>query len=98
MLKNLSLIGMPNLEELWITDGLEIGDEQGGVQYCFPMLTNLHIKRCPKLFVKPWLPPGLEELTFEESMNSCCPQVVRSPVRLHLRSRPPAARLWQFLY
>ncbi|KAG0529195.1 hypothetical protein BDA96_05G077300 [Sorghum bicolor] len=63
----LSLIGMPNLEELWITDGLEIGDEQVGVKYCFPVLTNLHIERCPKLFVKPWLPPGLEILTFEES-------------------------------
>jgi hypothetical protein len=66
-LKNLLLIGMPNWEELWITNGLEIGEEQGGVQYCFPVLTNLHIERCPKLYVKPWLPPCLEKLTFEES-------------------------------
>jgi Leucine-rich repeat (LRR) protein len=65
-LKNLLLIGMPNLEELWITNGLETGEEQVGVQYCFPVLTNLIIKRCPKLFVKPWLPPCLG-LTFEES-------------------------------
>lgn len=31
------------------------------MQYCFP------VKRCPKLYVKPYLPPCLEKLTFEAS-------------------------------
>ena len=66
-MKNLTLTGMPNLEELWITSCLETGQGEVGVQYCFPMLTNLAVKLCPKLYVKPYLPPCLEKLTVERS-------------------------------
>ena len=66
-MKNLTLTGMPNLEELWITSCLETGQGEEGVQYCFPMLTNLAVKLCPKLYVKPYLPPCLEKLTVERS-------------------------------
>ena len=37
------------------------------VRYCFPVLTSLSVKRCPKLYVKPYLPPCLEKLTVERS-------------------------------
>ncbi|XP_062182305.1 putative disease resistance protein RGA4 [Phragmites australis] len=62
-LKYLVLYGMPNLEELWTTtNGLEIGVEEVGEQYCFPVLSRLDIEKCPKLIVEPYFPPCLESL------------------------------------
>ncbi|KAL6868259.1 hypothetical protein ACP4OV_015104 [Aristida adscensionis] len=67
-LKIFSLEGMPNLEELWsTTTGSEIGEEESGARYCFPVLSDLVIKQCPKLIVVPCFPPSLGYLWLEES-------------------------------
>ncbi|PVH33757.1 hypothetical protein PAHAL_8G060100 [Panicum hallii] len=65
---SLNLQGMPSLEELWTTtSGLEIGEEEEGVQYCFPVLSTLFIGNCPKLNVKPNFPQSLEQLRLVKS-------------------------------
>ncbi|KAL6868260.1 hypothetical protein ACP4OV_015105 [Aristida adscensionis] len=67
-LKSFSLQGMPNLEELWTTTtGSEIGEEESGARYCFPVLSDLVIKQCPKLIVLPCFPPSLEHLWLADS-------------------------------
>ncbi|KAJ1266975.1 hypothetical protein BS78_07G021200 [Paspalum vaginatum] len=63
-LKSLMLTGMPNLEELWITSGLGIGNEQVGVQHCFPVLNDLTVRGCPNLYVKPLLATMFGEIEF----------------------------------
>jgi hypothetical protein len=67
-LKTFNLHGMPSLEELWTTtNGLEIGEDEVGVQYCFPVLSTLFIGNCPKLNVKPYFPRSLEQLRLRKS-------------------------------
>ncbi|TVU26292.1 hypothetical protein EJB05_28831 [Eragrostis curvula] len=81
-LKNLWLISMPKLEELWTTtSGLGISEEEDvGKQYCFPVLSHLQIKDCPKLIVEPYFPPSLESLTLtdcNEQLVSFCSSFFR---------------------
>jgi len=67
-LKFLSLVKMPNLEELWTTTtSFEIQGEESEPQHCFPVLSEVCITGCPKLIVKPYFPPSLVTLSFEES-------------------------------
>jgi len=67
-LKTFNLQGMPSLEELWTTtSGLDIGEEEEGVRYCFPVLSALFIGNCPKLNVKPYFPQSLEQLRLVKS-------------------------------
>jgi hypothetical protein len=67
-LQSLNLLGMANLEELWTTtSGFEIQAEELGAQCCFPVLSELCVKGCPKLNVKPYFPPSLGTLSFEDS-------------------------------
>jgi hypothetical protein len=69
-LKSLRLWVMPNLKELWTTtSGLGIGEEEVSGQYCFPVLSRLEVHRCPKLIMKPYLPPSLEVLDLEVCNN-----------------------------
>ncbi|OEL22199.1 putative disease resistance protein RGA3 [Dichanthelium oligosanthes] len=66
-LKSIYIYEMPNLEELWMTTtGLEIGEEKEGTQYCFPVLSHLFIKDCPRLNVKPYFTPSLEWMKLEK--------------------------------
>ncbi|CAL4989028.1 unnamed protein product [Urochloa decumbens] len=67
-LKSLYLIKMTNLEEMWTTTN-DFGIQGGemGVQYCFPVLSELCVTCCPKLNVKPYLPPSLVTLSFQKS-------------------------------
>ncbi|KAL6658528.1 hypothetical protein ACP70R_004114 [Stipagrostis hirtigluma subsp. patula] len=84
-LKSFLLDRMPNLEELYTTkSGLEIEEEQLGGQYCFPALSNLRISGCPKLKVKPYFPPSLEELMLQESNE----QLLSPSNFFHLFSSP----------
>ncbi|GJN02723.1 hypothetical protein PR202_ga20101 [Eleusine coracana subsp. coracana] len=62
----LQLDGMPKLEELW-TITIEIEEEELGAKFCFPSLSSLKIRKCPKLNVKPYFPPSLEFLRLEQS-------------------------------
>ena len=67
-LKSLNLLRMANLEELWTTtSGFEIQGEESEAQQCFPVLSEVCITCCPKLNVKPYFPPSLLSLSFEES-------------------------------
>lgn len=61
-LKSLNLLRMANLEELWTTTN---GSKIHGC--CFPVLSELCITGCPKLNVKPYFPPSLITLAFEDS-------------------------------
>jgi len=63
-LKDLDLLEMASLEELWTTTrGFEIQEEELSAQYCFPAVSNLSIRDCPKLStMKPYFPPSLENL------------------------------------
>ncbi|XP_062183301.1 disease resistance protein RGA2-like [Phragmites australis] len=84
-LTRLTLRYLPNLEELWTTtNGLEIGEEEVGEQYCFPVLSHLDITCCPKLIVEPYFPPCLESLTLEK-----CNDQLLSPGRSFFRLLPP---------
>ncbi|CAL4981874.1 unnamed protein product [Urochloa decumbens] len=66
-LKSIYIYKMPNLEELWMTTtGLDIGLEEVGMQYCFPVLSHLFIIDCPRLIVKPYFTPSLEWLKLEK--------------------------------
>ncbi|CAN6362570.1 unnamed protein product [Urochloa humidicola] len=67
-LKSLYLLKMANLEEMWTTTN-DFGTPGGelGAQHCFPVLSELCITCCPKLNVKPYLPPSLVTLSFQES-------------------------------
>jgi len=68
LLESLSLVKMANLEELWTTtSSFEIQGEESEAQYCFPVLSEVRITGCPKLNVKPYFPPSLVSLSFEES-------------------------------
>jgi hypothetical protein len=59
-LKDLGLFQVVKLEELWTTTcGTETGEEESKAQYCFPVLSRLSIRACPKLNVKPCFPPSL---------------------------------------
>ncbi|CAD6254342.1 unnamed protein product [Miscanthus lutarioriparius] len=67
-LKSLNLLRMANLEELrTTTSGFEIQEEEFGAQCCFPVLSELCVTGCPKLNVKPYFPPSLGTLSFEDS-------------------------------
>ena len=86
-LKSLNLLRMAYLEELWTTtSGFEIQEEEFGAQCCFPVLSELCIKGCPKLNVKPYFPPSLGTLSFEESNE----QLLSSSSFSH-RRLPPSA-------
>ncbi|CAL4985293.1 unnamed protein product [Urochloa decumbens] len=63
-LKSLKLSKMANLEDLWTTaNGFEILEEEVRAQDCFPVLSELSIRDCPKLStMKPYFPPSLENL------------------------------------
>lgn len=66
-LKSIYLYKLPNLEELWMTaTGLDIGEEEVGMRYCFPVLSHLFIKDCSRLIVKPYFTPSLEWLKLEK--------------------------------
>jgi len=68
-LKDLKLLEMASLEELWTTTrGFEIQEEELSAQYCFPAVSNLSIRDCPKLStMKPYIPPSLENLCLLET-------------------------------
>jgi len=70
-LKDLKLLEMASLEELWTTTrGFEIQEEELSAQYCFPAVSNLSIRDCPKLrTIKPYFPPSLESLCLHETNN-----------------------------
>ncbi|KAF8692273.1 hypothetical protein HU200_039881 [Digitaria exilis] len=68
-IKILKLRGMPKLGLLTTTTSSGKGEEEDGVQYCFPQLSTLVISDCPKLNVKPYFPPSLRELTLEGSIE-----------------------------
>jgi Leucine-rich repeat (LRR) protein len=68
-LKFLILLEMANLEELWtITSDFENSKEEilRG-QSCFPALSYIFISGCPRLNVKPYFPPSLENLHLGKS-------------------------------
>jgi len=68
-LKDLKLLEMASLEELWTTTrGFEIQEEELSAQYCFPAVSNLSIRDCPKLStMKPYFPPSLEKLRLNKT-------------------------------
>ncbi|WVZ91039.1 hypothetical protein U9M48_037266 [Paspalum notatum var. saurae] len=67
-IKTLEWRRMPKLLELLTTTtGFTNGEEEDGMQYCFPGLSTLVISDCPKLSVKPYFPPFLQSLTLEGS-------------------------------
>jgi Leucine-rich repeat (LRR) protein len=67
-LKELMLVEMPNLEELWTTSsGFETGEKELAAQYPFPVLSSLCIHGCPKLNVRPYFPPSLEHMSLSRS-------------------------------
>jgi hypothetical protein len=54
---------MANLEELWtITSDFENPEEEIRRKCCFPALSYIFISGCPRLNVKPYFPPSLEQL------------------------------------
>ncbi|TVU26296.1 hypothetical protein EJB05_28835, partial [Eragrostis curvula] len=67
-LRSLYLINLPNLEELWTSSGLGIEEEEVvGERCCFPVLSDLGVKDCPKFTLSPCFPPLLESLELRSS-------------------------------
>ncbi|XP_072998084.1 uncharacterized protein [Typha latifolia] len=64
-LKILMLYNMAELEE-WVT-AVVVGDGERGASM-FPCLEQLRISNCPKLRVRPGIPPSVETLNLESSM------------------------------
>ncbi|KAF8711259.1 hypothetical protein HU200_029279 [Digitaria exilis] len=104
-LKSLYLLKMTNLEELWTTtNGIETHGEEFGAKYCFPVLSELSITSCPKLNVKPYFPPSLVTLSFQESNEQLlCPgsSSIHSAVShlrvLNLTEMTASSSSWEFL-
>nr|ALO70030.1 NBS-LRR-like resistance protein [Oryza sativa] len=68
LLNYLELFGLPNLEDMWTTTGgAEIRGDELQAKYCFPALSTLWIRGCPRLNVVPYFPSSLERLFLRES-------------------------------
>jgi Leucine-rich repeat (LRR) protein len=65
-IKILKLRVMPKLVEfVTATTALPKGEDEDEAQCCFPHLLTLVISDCPKVYVKPYFPLSLRELTLE---------------------------------